>query len=438
MLVNSRFSIVIENGNHLCRASENEASSISQTSRENFLRKTYLTLSAIVLFAAVGSNSAIAQSEISLMEFLDNVSLLFSQVNESKKQQDYQTAEKSFTELIVSFSRLSEENQKQLDWLQSEFYYGRACCLSLQNKIEAAVNDFEKAVNVHGFTAYSRANADTDLDNIRNNERFVALMESIREYDYANVLRQSGKYQSADATGLPRFTYEAATSNNLNYVRHFFNLDEIAGDGDEISKIINLMKWVYDNIRHDGSTYTICEYTSIDIYNYHKSTDKGVNCRLLAIVLNEIYLAMGFKSRFVTCGPKDNSDVHVINSVFSTTLNKWLWMDPSFNAYWKDENGNLLSIAEVRERLIDDRPLLLNEDASWSDGRPLTRATYLDGWMAKNLYWFERTVHSGFNSESPYRNTNQTYIRLVPLCSELEPATSHLIMTHDAIYFWEH
>jgi len=421
--------------------SKNGASSKSHMGRGNFFKKVYIELLSILLFTAVCSNTMMAQTKITSEEFMKQVTLLATQFNESTKQKDYQTAENIANEAISLFFRLSQENQKENNGIQAELYYWRTCCLSMQNKSEEAINDFEKAVNEYGFSQYSRANADTDLDNIRTNQRFVVLMESIREKgDLVHILRQTGKYQSADTTVLPRFTYEAGTSNNLRNVRQFFKLDDIVGNGDEISKILNLMKWVHDNIRHDGSNYALCEFTSIDIYNYHKSTDKGINCRHLAIVLNEIYLAMGFKSCYVTCGPKDNSDVHVINSVYSTTLNKWLWMDPTMNAYWKDENGNLLSIEEVRERLINDRPLLLNEDANWNKNNAQTRASYLDGWMAKHLYWFERPVNSGFNIESRYRNTNQTFIRLVPLSYEPETANPYYktIMTHDAAYFWEH
>lgn len=58
----------------------------------------------------------------------------------------------------------------------------------------------------------------------------------------------------------------------------------------------------------------------------------------MAQMLNECYLAMGFKSRFITCMPKVMiNDCHVINAVYSNTLNKWLWMDPTFNAYVTDE-----------------------------------------------------------------------------------------------------
>ena len=67
------------------------------------------------------------------------------------------------------------------------------------------------------------------------------------------------------------------------------------------------------------------------------------------------------------------NDCHVINAVYSNTLDKWLWMDPTFNAYVTDEKGNLLGIGEVRERLRKNEPIVLNEDANWNNKNKQTK-----------------------------------------------------------------
>ena len=110
-------------------------------------------------------------------------------------------------------------------------------------------------------------------------------------------------------------------------------------------------------------------------------------------------------------------------------------MDPSFNAYVKDEKGNFLSIEEVRERMIDERPLILNEDANWNNRNKQTKEHYLDNYMAKNLYWLQRPTDSKFNVESRYRHTNQIYISLYPQGYERSGGGT---VTHDPAYFWEH
>ena len=210
------------------------------------------------------------------------------------------------------------------------------------------------------------------------------------------------------------------------------------GTGDELSKIFKLLHFVHDNIAHDGGNYALCEFDAIDIYNYHKATKKGVNCRHLAITLNEMYLAMGIPSRYITCMPKnpEDSDCHVINSVYSSQLEKWIWIDPTNNAYVKDEKGNLLSIAEVRDRLIHNKPLVLNEDANWNNKEKQTKEEYLENYMAKNLYWFSCPLQSQFNPESRFRKTATTFVALLPT-GFVKPNGKEEYISHDPDYFWE-
>ncbi|MDR2292381.1 MAG: transglutaminase domain-containing protein, partial [Prevotellaceae bacterium] len=318
----------------------------------------------------LSSSDESASNNLSMQEFIHQIEPLEKSILDAFKDKNYESIEKLIDEAIILFSRLSDENQEKYKPIQANNFYNLACAYSLQNKKEEAIAAFEKCVKEWDYTNYSHTKVDSDLDNIRNDSRFIALMQSMKEKgDYLYILKQAGKYAKTDTAQLPRFEYEDANNQRLKDVKEFFKLDSVAGQDDEISKIINLMTWVHNTIKHNGNNYALCEFDAIDFYNYHKSTGKGINCRGLAIMLNECYLATGFKSRYVTCLPKNEKDpdCHVINCVYSNTLQKWLWMDPTFNAYVKDENDNLLSIEEVRERLINDQPLFINEDANWNN-----------------------------------------------------------------------
>ena len=125
------------------------------------------------------------------------------------------------------------------------------------------------------------------------------------------------------------------------------------------------------------------------------------NCRGLATVLNECYLAMGITLRVITCLLKVYViDCHVINDVYSRTLGKWLWMDPTNNAWVTDGQAHLLSIQEVRERFRSGRSLRFNKEANWSNSTPVEAEWYLYDYMAKNLYFLECWSRYGFNTES--------------------------------------
>ena len=292
----------------------------------------------------------------------------------------------------------------------------------------------------------------TDLDSITFNVEpnrtydFVILLGKDSAWtqiksipSYLEVLQQAGGYEKSDTIGLPLFYYETPENARMKDVKSYFKLDSIAGNGDEISKILNIMYWIHDNIRHDGSNWALAEFSSIDLYHYHKATGKGINCRHLAIALNEMYLSMGWKSRYVTCLPKEENeqDCHVINSVRVESLQKWIWIDPTFAAYIKDENGIFLSINEVRERLIDERPLVLNEDANWNNQNKQTKEWYLMHYMAKNLYWLQVPVDSKFNPESRYRNNVNKYISLLPIGYSRSNMNNMGTITHNDEYFWQ-
>jgi hypothetical protein len=153
---------------------------------------------------------------------------------------------------------------------------------------------------------------------------------------------------------------------------------------------------------------------------------------------------MGFKSRYVTCLPKDSlkidNDCHVINMVYLNSLNKWVWMDPEFNAYVIDEKGTPLSIEEVRQRLIDDKPLELNKDANWNNKAPVVKEKYLYNYMAKNLYMLECPAISCYDTETYYKDASPkvvNYIKLIPLDLGSKPEKEgNCFYTQNPTFFW--
>jgi len=234
---------------------------------------------------------------------------------------------------------------------------------------------------------------------------------------YLDILKKAKKYNERDTTKIPRFVYQDSSNEHLVALRSKFNLDSIAGKGNEVSKIIHLMHWVHDIIPHDGNHMNPDDMNAIDMIRVCKRDNRGLNCRGLAIALNECYLSMGFKSRYVTCMPKDSvfRDCHVVNMVYSNDLQKWVWMDPTQDAYVMDEKGELLGLKEVRERLISGKPLILNPDANWNKRVSAIREYYLCKYMAKNLYRLETPVRSEYNYETSSYNSSRVFVELLPL-----------------------
>lgn len=262
-------------------------------------------------------------------------------------------------------------------------------------------------------------NKETKFDFIilLNNSK-KAYTQVVYKPSYLQKLQNAEKYDFSDNRFIPNFSYQSSDNPNLIKIRKDLKLDSIAGTGNEISKIINLMHWVHNIIRHDGSAPTNPTLkNAIDIIKVCKTENRGVNCRMMATVLNECYLSMGIKSRFVTCMPKETifEDCHVINMVYSNDLKKWIWIDPTFDAYVMNEKGELLGLAEVRERLINGKTLILNPDANWNRKSTQTKEYYLEYYMAKNLYRLKTPLFSEYDTETMSNGKEITYVELLPL-----------------------
>lgn len=400
--------------------------------------KSIIAFIALMLFAW---NTQAQTSSTTWNNFLGKLSTLESRYNIHYPAKEYQQAETILNDIITEVDNLKlsgaekQEYAPNIKMIKANVYYNLACARSLQGQKKQAIIDFGKAIE-YGYVEYQHAKTDNDLDNIRNEKKFIALIGKIQQYDMLHILQQSGSYTTGVTDLLPAFTYQTTDDQNLKEVRKYFSLDSVAGNGDEISKIINIMLYVTKSIEYDGSNWALCEFDAIDFYNYHKATGKGINCRHKAMTLNEMYLAMGFKSRYVTCMPKDpnDPDCHVINSVYSETLKKWLWMDASHGIYVTDENNNLLSIQEVRERLKNNQVLQLNKETEKAKG------WYLDYYMAKNLYWLQCTNISKFNTESRYRPQDKdlVYISLTPVSyGDSNRYLKGNTITNDDAYFWQ-
>jgi Transglutaminase-like superfamily len=349
-------------------------------------------------------------------QFAENQEGLFLKAYEDKNIQAYH---KLLNEFIIKYNKLDIQNQKKFSERVQNAFYNLSCIYSLLDKRSEALLYLEKAIGA-GASNYSHMQKDVDLDNIRAEKRFTELLEPLRLVgDYLYILKRGENYDPNDKRELPPFTYQPANHPKLTALRIGFNLDSIAGEANELAKIINLMHWIHNLVPHDGNHPNPTIKNAMNMIAVCKKEKRGLNCRGLATLLNECYLAMGFKSRLVTCLPKDSlqvdPDCHVINSVYATILKKWIWMDPTNDAYVMNGKGELLSIEEVRNSIISGQPLILNPGANWNNKVSKTTEDYLYHYMAKNLYILQCPVNSEYDAETAEPGKVISYISLVPL-----------------------
>jgi len=182
---------------------------------------------------------------------------------------------------------------------------------------------------------------------------------------WASLLKKHSGF-SAKRPGYPvdvNFQYAAPTDDNLRKLRKMYNLETVAGQGSETDRTINLTSWVYQLTGHANNPQIPKELNAFHLIRLAKVEHKTINCYMKTIILNEVFLAMGFSSRQTHLLPHSNEEdeSHFITSVYSRTQGKWILMDPDFGVYVTDEKGNILGVAEIRSRLIAVQPLVVKD-----------------------------------------------------------------------------
>lgn len=357
---------------------------------------------------------------------------------------------------LADFEKLPAEEKQKYAYIGGWRNLYLAAYYSSISDVDKTISCLRRAVDYgldEDMNFYLSLRNSKVFDVVRDTPEFQAIYEPLyHKHDYLSILKNCDVYSvdSLDYT----FTYQSPDNEDFKTLREYFNLDSVAGDGDELSKIKRLLAFVNNLIPHDGNTNfhenpsSVIEMTQLCISKNH-----GASCRSLAKLLNECYLSMGIKARYITCFPKKYiSDCHVINVVWSTQLNKWLWADPTWNAMVMDENGNYLSVQEVRDRLRNNLPLKLNEDAQLNKGEQKYDADindYLYNYMAKNLYYISSA--KDFYAGIEYKKVQPTdstpprrWINLVPSNFDIEkddigggtdPKTN--VITTDDAHFWQ-
>ena len=188
------------------------------------------------------------------------------------------------------------------------------------------------------------------------------------------------------------------------------NLDRIAASSMSTwERVREISKFVSDHIPHDNQKEPMQEANAITLWEYALRIPTGFNCRWHAILLSELLLSIDIKNRFVTCLPEDENDedCHVVNLVWLPEANKWAMIDSDMQEYVTDQDGIPLSLEEMRLELIAGRKLNIHSNFD-PDG-----VEFMQGYWAKNLYWFNIHMTYGYDLEGR-RQLPDCTVTLIP------------------------
>lgn len=189
------------------------------------------------------------------------------------------------------------------------------------------------------------------------------------------------------------FKYQSSNDNNLMMLRKKYNLNTIAGEGNEFQKQCCLMKWIGEKLESKIKSINSTNLTNcIDIIEAVSKNKTQVNCFMYSIALNEVYLSMGYQSRVIRCLPMDlrYDDNHCVTLVYSNYFNKWIVMDPAMQLYYLDSSGIPMSMLEMRLRLIQQKKI-------WMPKMKKSEIEIVTHYWLKNAFRFECNLVSEYD-----------------------------------------
>ncbi len=165
----------------------------------------------------------------------------------------------------------------------------------------------------------------------------------------AGILRNNLKFHDGTDYELKyNFSHE-----NYERLKTEYKIEDTAKDGTEFERALRLMAEYAPRLTHKSDYDNHIPTKALDLLEYSlDDKNQGINCRAKAQILNEMCLSLGLYSRKVWINPYSyyDSDCHVVNEVWDSSLNKWVMLDITNNEYWVDENDTPLSVLEIREK----------------------------------------------------------------------------------------
>ncbi len=140
---------------------------------------------------------------------------------------------------------------------------------------------------------------------------------------------------------------------NYETLKSKYDLENTAKDGTEFERALRLMNEYAPRLTHKSDYKNTISQSALELLEYSlNDKNHGINCRAKAQILNEMCLSLGIYSRKVWIMPYSNydTDCHVVNEVWDSSLNKWVMLDITNNIYWLDENKTPLSVLEIRNK----------------------------------------------------------------------------------------
>ena len=244
------------------------------------------------------------------------------------------------------------------------------------------------------------------------------------------------KYAMYSKVPTKPYTTEYVLGGKIPKILSKYGFSEYIGEIDITADavVFKILDFVCDHFGHNGSG-GVCSGRKIeDIIKFCEKKDGKTNCRGLAILLASLLRLVSVKARHITCMPYEHpfEDCHVVVDCLMPS-GKRIMLDPTFRLFYKDSEGEYISLERLRKILIADQPIFPNPNASYNGGEFDSESNR--DYMIKNTFRFSRGTY--------YENGSDEYavrrVELVPANYPVEKFTDSMKQefVYDEVEFWK-
>lgn len=189
-----------------------------------------------------------------------------------------------------------------------------------------------------------------------------------------------------------KFVYDY-TDDRLQKLRDICNLDSLAGNGSEFTKMLRVTVGI-GRFLEFGKSSNIDSFHAIEVLDKTKQGFKS-NCFVAATVLSECFLSMGYVARVVRCMPIDLrfNECHCMTIAYAQDMNKFVAFDAAMGGCYIDSKGRPLGISEIRKNIIEGKEVHLRSIFK-------TRGQNIIAYLCKNMIRFQSHKVSKYGNET--------------------------------------
>ena len=177
------------------------------------------------------------------------------------------------------------------------------------------------------------------------------------------ALSRRAETEPEPPVGLPSFVWDGELDGVLPWLRRRYKLDRVVAHAErELDRLIALRSWVHGRWDHHCCNLP----RRPDALSILDEAARGQRFRCVeyALVLAQVYRAMGYPARFVRL--QGERGAHAVTEVFAPELGKWVLMDGQHAAH-VSRDGAPLSALELRDAVAAGAALEAHVDGAGID-----------------------------------------------------------------------